>query len=177
MYFSKKIFFSTNVVFSADMAGNFGNFCCQGRKRTPWNFTIWALNQPFLGKKGAVFFSRTLFDPFYHQKNFWGQGTFFDVFRRVSHKKISNFVKKKTHRIHSLKWPWIFQKCHFSFLCIFVKNGFWKKICPKLGLLASKLSTPLIFFDQVGFFGRFLETWKLAIFQKNLIGYFRLWIL
>ena len=26
---------STNVVFSADMTGNFGNLCCQGRKVTP----------------------------------------------------------------------------------------------------------------------------------------------
>ena len=122
----KNCFFSTNVVFSADMAENFGNFCCQGRKRTPQNFTFWALNRPFLGKKHAFFFPEWFLTHFIAKKIFEVEGPFLTFLDGFSTKKYWIFSKKKKLKEfiakNDLEKIFFFKKSDFSFLWILVKN-------------------------------------------------------
>ncbi len=94
--FRKKVFFN-KCCFFGRYGRKFRQLFFQGRKWAPHIFTFWALNRPFLGKKYA-FFSQNTFWAILLPKNFWGQGTFFDVYTKkywiFSKQKLIEFIAK-----------------------------------------------------------------------------------
>ncbi len=75
-------------------------------------------------------FSWNLFSLIDRQKHFGGPQNIFHLLHRFSERKKYDFGHtKKTHRIHSQKWPWFFQnECDFYFDLFRPKITFGRKI-------------------------------------------------
>ncbi len=158
MQFLKKKIFSNKCCFFGRYGRKFWKLLLGRSKSEPLIFYVLGPKSAISGQKNA-FFSEHFLTHFITKKNLGVGGPFLAVLDDFRTKKYSIFSKKQNLKEFIAKNDLGFSKnAIFQFLRILVKNGFWKEIGPKMGVLASKLCNSLIFFDQVGLFGRFAET-------------------
>ena len=157
MQFVKKKFFFNKCCFFGRYGRKFRQLLFPMSKMDPENITFLTLNRPFLGKNSPIF-PRTLFDPFYHQKNFGVGGPFFTFLDAFRTKKYWIFSKKKFLKEFIAKNDLEFSKKLFFIFMRKIQKSFLGKNLNQNVFIGVKTSYFAIFDDPVGFFGRFVDT-------------------